>query len=75
MENIPYHYPYVAGKEEARISEPTQVALMWDRQYWHYTTARWDPINSKRAFNNVLFCDGHVRPLVYRDLIRIAYGQ
>ena len=75
LHNKMYGYPYVAGRAEADIKTPADTAWIWDATYWHDIVAAWDPVANKRGFNNVAYCDGHVKPLLYNQWLQAAYGR
>jgi prepilin-type N-terminal cleavage/methylation domain-containing protein len=74
MENKLYHYHYVAGKTDTQVVDPAGAALFWDFRGWHYMQVRMQATATRPAFNNVVYCDGHTRPLLYREWLQVAYG-
>jgi general secretion pathway protein G len=52
----------LAGKPTGLVIQPTKATMMWEHEIWHYIKAAAD-FNTEQDTINVLYCDGHVKPM------------
>jgi len=53
----------LAGKAETAVREPSTYYLAYDARPWHYLPVAGASYWTYQGFTNVLFCDGHVKPV------------